>query len=106
MNSNQMNSTCEEQVTYEQLKTIRDIQDELWETNVSKGWNKLKRTPLEMHALINNRNSRSDRSGKIRNACNNNNKRKTRGRGCRTNRRNNKNIKLLHGDGMGCSFLD
>ena len=52
MNSNQMNCTCDEQVTYEQVKTIKDIQDELWETNCSKGWNKLKRSPLEMHALI------------------------------------------------------
>lgn len=52
MNSNQINCTCDEQVTYERIKTIKDIQDELWETNVAKGWHKLKRTPLEMHALI------------------------------------------------------
>ena len=52
MNSNQMNCTCEEQVTYDKVKTIKDIQNELWETHTSKGWHEKKRTPLENHALI------------------------------------------------------
>ena len=52
MNSNEMNSTCEEQVTYDKVKTIKDIQDELWETYCANGWNELKLTPLENHALI------------------------------------------------------
>lgn len=45
MHSNELNG-------YKQLKTLSEWQLALWETNVEKGWHTLKRTPLEMHALI------------------------------------------------------
>lgn len=39
-------------ITYDKIKTIKDIQDELWETHCEKGWHEKKRTPLEQHALF------------------------------------------------------
>lgn len=33
-------------------RTLSEWQDELWKTNVSKGWNTINRSPLENHALI------------------------------------------------------
>lgn len=33
-------------------RTLSDWQEELWKTHVSKGWNNIKRSPLETHALI------------------------------------------------------
>jgi NTP pyrophosphatase (non-canonical NTP hydrolase) len=33
-------------------KTISEISKELWETNISKGWDKVDYRPLEVHALI------------------------------------------------------